>query len=171
MPGDNTKIMGVARHLTERIDAPVLGDIAVILHGYDRTTIDLDFYTPDRRLTDEQLRAAGARWSAARREHLLDDVRIHTVTPDDAGHVVEKTSVIKGIRVISLKDLITIKLRCGLNNINRAKDIGDVVELIRRVPLDKRFAGKLPKDLRSEFKRFVDAVQAAERSGQDRPQF
>ena len=71
LPGDNTKILAVARHLTRRIDAPVLGGIAVILHGYPRTTTDLDFYTPDRRVTDEQLRGAGARWDASRREHLL----------------------------------------------------------------------------------------------------
>src|SRR4051794_9389076 len=79
LPGDNEKILGVARRLTAAIDAPVLGGIAVILHGVPRTTIDLDFYTPDRHLTDRQLRAAGARWDSTQREHLLDDVRIHTV--------------------------------------------------------------------------------------------
>ena len=171
MPGDNEKILGVARHLTARIDAPVLGGIAVILHGYLRTTTDLDFYTPDRKQTDLELRAAGARWDVARREHVLDDVRIHTVTPVDAKHDVERTSVIDGVRVVSLKDLIAIKLRCGLNNLNRAKDIGDVVELIRRVPLDKRFAGKLPPDLRTDFKKFVDAVRAGERASEDKPRF
>src|SRR5688500_13348703 len=98
LPGDNSKILDVARHLTSTIEAPVLGGIAVILHGYPRTTTDLDLYTPDRRATDVQLRAAGARWDAGRREHLLNDVRIHTVTPDDAKHVVEKTSIIKGVR-------------------------------------------------------------------------
>lgn len=171
MPGDNTKILCVARHLTERIDAPVLGGIAVILHGYPRTTTDLDFYTPDRRITDEQLRAAGARWDASRREHLLDDVRIHTVTPDDAGHVVEKTSVIQGVRVVSLKDLVAIKLRCGLGNLGRSKDLGDVEELIERVPLDKRFAGKLPPDLRADFKKFVDRVRAREQANQAKRPF
>src|SRR4051794_38852463 len=118
LPGDNTKILDVARRLRPTVDAPVLGGIAVILHGYPRTTTDLDLYTPDRRLTDEQLRAAGARWSVANREHVLEDVRIHTVTPEDARHVVEKTSVIDGVNVVSLKDLITIKLLCGLDNVN-----------------------------------------------------
>ena len=171
LPGHNTKILDVARRLTSKIDAPVLGGIAVNLHGYVRTTADLDFYTPDRRLTDAQLRAAGATWSAVQREHIFEDVRIHTVTPEDAGHSVGRTSVIDGVRVVSLKDLIIIKLRCGLKNINRAKDIGDVIELIRRVPLDKQFVTKLPKDLRPEFKRFVDAVQKAERQGSDKRRF
>jgi hypothetical protein len=171
LPGDNEKILNVARRLTASIDAPVLGGIAVILHGVPRTTTDLDFYTADRHLTDRQLRAAGARWDATRREHLLDDVRIHTVTPEDARHVVEKTSVIKGVRVVSLKDLIAIKLLCGLNNLGRSKDIGDVEGLIAGIPLDKRFAGKLPAQLRADFKRLVDAVRANQRAQEGRPQF
>ena len=171
LPGDNNKILDVARRLREQVEAPVLGGIAVILHGYARTTVDLDFYTPDRRVTDQQLRAAGANWSAQKREHVLDDVRIHTVTPDDAGHVVAGTSVIDGVRVVSLKDLIAIKLRTGLNNFGRTKDIADVEALIGLVPLDKRFAGKLPPDLRADFKRIVDAVRAGERDRRGKPRF
>ncbi|HEV2294934.1 MAG TPA: hypothetical protein VGR35_13860 [Tepidisphaeraceae bacterium] len=171
LPGDNDKILDVARRLRDHVDAPVLGGIAVILHGYARTTTDLDFYTPDRRVTDEQLRAGGAVWDSKHREHVLGAVRIHTVTPEDAGHVVANTSVIQGVRVVSLKDLIAIKLRCGLGNLNRSKDLGDVVELIRIIPLDKRFAGKLPQDLRADYKRLVDAVRAGERERRGKPRF
>jgi hypothetical protein len=142
-----------------------------ILHGHPRTTTDLDLYTPDRVLTDEQLRAAGARWDTARREHVYNDVRIHTVTPDDAGHVVQRVSVIDGIRVVSLKDLIVIKLRTGLRHVHRGKDVVDVMELISRVPLDKSFCTKLPKDLRTDFKRLVDAARAGERASENRPRF
>jgi len=171
LPGNNDKILAVARHLTAQIDAPVLGGIAVILHGYARTTIDLDFYTSDRKLTDVQLRAAGAKWDAPNREHLYDGVRIHTVTPDDAKHEVRDVSIIQGVRVISLKDLLAIKLRTGLNVLDRAKDLADVQELIRAVPLDKTFAPKLPKDLRDPYKKMVDVVKAGERSRQDKPRF
>lgn len=171
LPGDNNKIILAARYLTSHIDAPVLGGIAVILHGYLRTTIDLDLYTPDRALTDEQLRAAGARWDVAQREHVYDDVRIHTVTPADAGHTVGRVSVIDGVRVVSLKDLIAIKLRTGLRHVHRAKDIVDVMELIKRVPLDKTFAGKLAKDLRPEFKRLVQTVRTGERENANKPRF
>src|SRR4051812_3032826 len=103
MPGNNDVILDAARKLQAEVEAPVLGGIAVYLHGYQRSTTDLDFYTADRTLTDVQLRAAGARWDAGGREHLLGAVRIHTVTPDDAGHVVERVSVIDRVRVISLK--------------------------------------------------------------------
>lgn len=171
LPGDNEHILDVARRVTARVDAPVLGGIAVVLHGYARSTVDLDLYTPDRRLTDEQLRAAGAVWDAASREHVYERVRIHTVTPDDAGHPVGRVSVILGIRVVSLKDLIAIKLRTGLGQMDRAKDLGDVQELIRSVPLDKAFAAKLPKDLRQAYKSMVDAVRAGERARRGMPRF
>jgi hypothetical protein len=160
MPGDNDRILGVARLLADQVQAPVLGGIAVYLHGYPRATVDLDLYATDRQLIAAQLESAGAKWDPTRREHVLDRVPIHTVTPEEARHVVEKTSTIDGVRVVSLKDLIAIKLLCGLDNLGRSKDVADVVELIRRVPLDKRFAGKLPPSVRDAFKRLVDAVRA-----------
>jgi hypothetical protein len=168
MPGDNSKIIAIARSLRDQVDAPVLGGIAVYLHGYLRTTTDLDFYTADRRFTADQLEAAGAAWSPAKREHTFDGIRIHMVTPEDARHTVERTSVIDGVRVVSLKDLIAIKLLCGLNNTGRSKDIGDVEELIRAVALDKRFAGKLPRELRAPFKKLVDAVRLGDQQRGDR---
>jgi len=164
MPGDNARIIAVARSLRDRVDAPVLGGVAVYLHGGGRATIDLDLYTADRRFTADQLEAAGAKWDTSNREHVIDGIRIHTVTPQDAKHTVEKTSIIDGVRVVSLKDLIAIKLLCGLINRGRSKDIGDVEELIRAIPLDKRFAGKLPRDLRVPFKALVDGVRANDRT-------
>ena len=171
MPGDNNHILAVARSLRDRVDAAVLGGIAVNLHGGVRTTVDLDLYAVDRRATISQLEIAGARWDKAAREHIYDGVRIHTVTPDETKHIVEKESIIDGIRVVSLKDLVAIKLICGLNNPGRGKDIGDVEALIRNIPLDKRFAGKLPAQLRTSFKTIVDAVRANERSQKNRPRF
>ncbi|HEX4793831.1 MAG TPA: hypothetical protein VH370_08575, partial [Humisphaera sp.] len=62
MPGDNNLILRIARRLRSTVDAPVLGGIAVNLHGAVRTTGDLDLYTTDRPNTAAQLEAAGARW-------------------------------------------------------------------------------------------------------------
>lgn len=127
--------------------------------------MDLDLYTTDRRITAAQLESAGAEWDKLRREHVFDGVRIHTVTPEDAGVIISRPSIIEGVRVVTLKDLIAIKLFCGLNQPARSRDIGDVEDLIRSIPLDKRFAAKLPRQIRSEFKVLVDAVRAAERHG------
>jgi len=171
MPGDNNRILAVARRIRESVDAPVLGGIAVYLHGGGRSTVDLDLYAADRAATVAQLEAAGARWDKANREHVLDGVRIHTVSAQEAGVTIEDTSIIDGVRVVKLHDLVAIKLFSGLNNRGRSKDLGDVEDLIRLVPLDKRFAGKLPKALRSEFKALVDAVRAGQRSLPDDRQF
>ena len=164
MPGDNSRIIELARSLRDRVDAAVVGGIAVYLHGVSRATVDLDLYTRDRKRTAEQLEAAGARWDRAGREHVLDAIRIHTISPEEAGHVVKRTSIIDGVRVVSLKDLVAIKLICGLNQRGRARDLGDVEDLIRAVPLDKRFAGGLPRELRSAFKALVDGVRANQRA-------
>ncbi len=171
MPGDNNHILEVARRLRTAVDAPVLGGIAVYLHGGGRSTVDLDLYAADRKATAAQLEAAGARWNKAGREHVLDGVCIHTITPQDAGVTIDSISIIDGIRVVTLKDLVAIKLLSGLKNPGRSKDLGDVEDLIRRVPLDKRFAVKLPKDIRSEFKALVDAVRAGERDVSDDRRF
>lgn len=171
MPGDNSHILDVAHRLRGVVDAPVIGGIAVYLHGGGRSTVDLDLYTADRQATAAQLEAAGATWDRVGREHVLDGVRIHTITPDDAGVTIERTSIIDGIRVATLKDLVAIKLLCGLKNPGRSKDIGDVEDLIRAVPLDKRFATKLPKNVRSEFKALVDAVRVRDRAISDRGPF
>jgi hypothetical protein len=171
MPGDNDRILSVARSLKDRVEAPVLGGIAVYLHGYPRATTDLDLYTPDRVLTASQLEAAGAKWDSTRREHVLDAVPIHTVTPEDARHTVERTSTLDGIRVVSLRDLIAIKMLCGMENVRRTKDMADVVELICRVPLDKRFAAKLAPKLRATFKKLVDAVRSSESQRGRDPRF
>jgi hypothetical protein len=171
MPGDNSRILAVARRLREVVDAPVLGGIAVYLHGGGRSTVDLDLYTTDRATTAAQLEAAGARWDKANREHVLEGVAIHTVTPADAGVTIARTSIIDGVRVVTLKDLVAIKLLCGLKNSGRSKDLGDVEDLIRLVPLDKRFAAKLPKAIRAEFKALVDAVRAGDRSAPEDRRF
>ena len=164
MPGDNSRILKVARRIRDAVNAPVLGGIAVYLHGGGRSTIDLDLYSIDPRSTAAQLESCGARWDKSGREHVLDGVRIHLVTPQDAGVTIGRSSIIDGVRVVTLKDLIAIKLLSGLKNPARSRDIGDVEDLIRAVPPDKRFAGKLPKGIRSEFNTIVDAVQAGERN-------
>ncbi len=171
MPGDNQKILTVARRVTETTEAVVLGGIAVLLHGYSRTTVDLDLYAVDRQRIDTQLLSVGAEWDATEKEYVLDGVRIHTVTPDETRHVVQKVSTIAGIRVVSLKDLIAIKLITGLRLPARAKDLGDVQELIRAIPLDKTFAMKLPTDLKADFKTIVDAVRASEQAQRDGRRF
>lgn len=164
MPGDNSHILQIARSLRPVVDAPVIGGIAVYLHGGGRSTVDLDLYATDLKSTAAQLEQAGANWDKSERQHVLHGVPIHLVSPREAGIRIERTSIIDGVRVVTLKDLVAIKLLCGLKTPGRSRDIGDVEDLIRSVPLDKRFAARLPKQIRAEFKALVDAVRGGARS-------
>jgi hypothetical protein len=148
----------VAQRVQDHLNAPVLGGLAVYLHGYRRTTTDLDLYVEDRTEANERLRAAGASWRSKKREFVLEHVPIHTVTPQDAKHRVRSTKLIDGVYVVGLTDLIAIKLLC-----KTWKHGGDVTELIRDVHLDKRLSRWLPPSQRPRYEELVVAVRAAER--------
>lgn len=157
---DSSRLLAAAERLTAAGLGPVVGGIAVFLHGYRRTTEDVDLYCDDTVAATQALETLGARWDAERREHILDGVPVHLVTKAQTGSAPRESVDIKGVRVISLPDLIAFKLRAGLSSVARAKDLADVVELIRAALLETTFAARLPKELRHEFRKLVDAVQA-----------
>jgi hypothetical protein len=151
-----------ARRVTKAAKAPVVGGIAVVLHGWGRFTRDL--YSDDFKATHELLERAGIRWNASRREHLIDGVPVHLVGPDSLGGPPRRISTIRGVKVISLADLIRGKLTVGLESITRARDIADVIELIRVIPLKRDFAPRLPRELRRPFKELVEQVHGRRRA-------
>ncbi|MBI4878555.1 MAG: hypothetical protein HY812_02705 [Planctomycetes bacterium] len=161
---DDPRLLILARQVTAATGAPVVGGIAVFLHGYRRTTADIDLLAAAPRETAAVLEKLGATWDEQHREHVLDGVPIHLVTLDQAGGPPQEIVRIQGVAAVSLRDLVRQKLRTGLDRPDRAQDLADVVELIRHVPLDKRFASRLPKTLRVPFKKLVDAVRDAPRS-------
>lgn len=156
--------MLLAKRITDITDCPVVGGIAVALHGYPRYTGDIDIYSLDRWATHELLEAAGIKWDGAHREHVIDGVAVHMVQDDSLGGPPKHVRTIQGVKVIGLADLVRGKLTVGLEEHHRGKDIADVLELIRLVPLRKDFAAKLPKHLRSAFEEFVDQVHGPRRT-------
>lgn len=152
-------MLPLARRVTDATGDPVVGDIAVILHGGGRSTYDIDVYSADFKATHERLLAAGIPWDARRREHLIDGIAVHLVPDESLGGPPNRVSTIQGIRVISLADLVRGKLTVGLGAVHRSKDLAHVVDLIERVPLRKDFAAKLPTHLRSPFKALVVQVR------------
>ncbi len=153
-----------ARRVTVAAKAPVVGGIAVALHGWSRFTRDIDIYSEDFQATHKLLEKAGIKWNASRREHTIDGAAVHLVGPDSLGGPPKRLSKIRGVKVIGLADLIRGKLTVGLKSINRAKDVVDVIELIRAIPLKKDFASKLPTELRAPFKQLVDQVHGHRRT-------
>jgi hypothetical protein len=157
-------MLELARKVTEAADAPVVGGLAVALHGWQRYTRDIDIYSDDFKATHEKLLRAGMPWNARKREHLIGGVPIHMVPNESLGGPPKRISTIKGVKVISLADLIRGKLTVGLVAIDRAKDLADVVELIRVLRLKKDFAAKLPTALRAPFKEIVEQVHGPRRT-------
>ncbi len=154
----------LAKRVTDATNCPVVGGIAVILHGGGRATSDIDIYSEDFWQTHLKLTEAGIKWDDANREHIVDGVAVHMVKDDSLGGPPKRISTIKGVKVISLADLVRAKLTVGLTAIRRSKDIAHVIDLIQRVPLKKDFAAKLPKHLRKPFKELVDDVHGKRRT-------
>lgn len=164
--GDKSILLETAAHLSAAGLGPVVGGVAVFLHGYRRTTSDIDLYCEDPAAAAAALLALGATWDADRREHLLDCIPIRLVTRAQTGDAPRKETEIQGVLVISLADLIRFKLRSGIGNIARSQDLADVVALIRAAGLDKSFAARLPSELRADYRKLVEAVQKDEGGSQ-----
>lgn len=156
--------VALARKVTNATNAPVVGGIAVLLHGGSRATSDIGIYSSDFWETHKKLEAAGMLWDSDRREHVIENVAIHMDGDDSLGGPPKRVSTIDGVRVIGLADLVRGKLTVGLESIRRSKDITHVIDLIERVPLKRDFAAKLPTHLRKPFKLLVDEVHEPRRT-------
>jgi len=157
-------ILEIAREISQllrdhRIDGAIIGGVAVGLHGRVRATEDVDvFVATDSLRVSEILKQVGFAFDPASREFVKRDVPVHLVTPAQIGSRQLHYEDIDGIRTVSLADLINIKLRSGRDNILRARDLGDAVDLIRANSLGGDFAAKIDSDLRADFRRILDAL-------------
>ncbi len=160
-------ILETAREVSEllraqAIDGAIIGGIAVGLHGRLRATEDVDvLVTADSAILGKCLRQAGFEYDEAAREFSKRGVPVHIVTRTEVGQRAFRFIDIDGIRTVSLADLINIKLRSGRDNILRARDLGDAVDLIRANRLTGEFTGQIDSDLRSDFRRILQAIADA----------
>lgn len=130
-------MLELARRVTKTTDAPVVGALAVALHDWRRFTGDIDIYSADFWATHQRLEAAGIMWDSDHREHVIDGVAVQMAGDDSLGGSPTRVSTIEGVKVIGLADLIRGKLAVDLEVLKRAKDIVEVLELIRLIPLKK----------------------------------
>lgn len=130
-----------------KIDAAVIGGVAVYLHGYVRTTENVDVFVG----TESERAASLLSRTSEVPVRIIDRARVHPVPTE--------RSVIDEITTVGLADLVNLKLRTGTTKVNRAQDLADVIGLIRANHLTASFAAKIEKSLRTDFKRLVDAVQ------------
>ena len=152
------EILETARRVTQvmrdaGVEGGVVGGVAVFLHGYERSTLDVDVYVEDSAALKQALEDAGFYWSDEKREfYYADGVVPVQVLTDVVVIPPQGYSEIDGIRVIRLADLLTMKIDSGTREYKRTKDIADVIELIQRIGLDGRMTAKLHPSVRDEYK-------------------
>lgn len=153
----------------------LMGAMALNEYGYIRATTDVDVL-----LTAEGLARFKARWlglgyverfagSRGMRD-TENDVQIDClITGDYPGDGKPKSIrfpdpeivAVRGKRaaLIPLANLVELKLASGMSTIHRAKDIGDVVELIKHVKLSRDLGDQLDASVRDKYFEIWDALQ------------
>ncbi|MBC7782392.1 MAG: nucleotidyltransferase family protein [Burkholderiales bacterium] len=175
-PVRNSLIKITSRLHELNIDYAVVGGMALVAHGYERTTVDVDLLVTSDGLkrAHEALDGLGYVPPFVGSKHLRDTetgVRIEfLITGQFPGDGVPKPIAfphpadagvdIAGIRFLSLERLIELKLASGMTNPGRLKDLADVQELIRVRGLDAAFGERIDASVRDKFVEFVRAVRA-----------
>ncbi len=171
-----------ARRLSEEgIDYALAGGMALMLHGYRRETIDVDFLlTPEGRdRFEEKLLGLGyaPAFPGARKSFRDISTRVEidliltgeypgdgkpkpVSFPDPTQSSIE----IEGLRILRLEKLIELKLASGMTAPNRLRDLADVQELIKVKQLDSGFAERLNPYVREKYLELWSAVGSAPES-------
>lgn len=166
----------ITRRLADlSVNYAVVGGMALVAHGYRRTTEDVDILVtqPDLERIHAELSGRGYLPPFEGSKQLRDTqtgVRIEflvagqypgdgkpkpVVFPDPKNAGVD----IDGRRYISLAKLVELKLASGMTNPGRLRDLADVQELIRTLDLDEAFADQLDSSVRDEFRKLSRAVR------------
>jgi hypothetical protein len=155
----------------------IAGGMALVAHGYDRTTVDVDIIVTEGGLVaiHENLEGRGYVPPFSNSKNLRDtatQVRIEFLItghfpgdgkpkpvafPDPAVGGIE----IDGIRYVDLPALLELKLASGMSAPHRLKDLADAQELIRVLRLPREFANRLNSYVRSKFDELWTAIQQA----------
>jgi hypothetical protein len=145
---------------TAGIPGVVIGGVAVVLHGYVRTTKDIDIFLPlPLKPLADLLTANGYTFDPDRREFVKQGVPVQLVLPEQVGELSTAAVDIEGVTTVTLTDLINMRLRRGSTSPLRAQDLADVIGLIRQHQLPGGFARHLDKALRPAFRKLVRLIQ------------
>jgi hypothetical protein len=168
-------LRSIAARLNQlQIGYAIAGGMALVAHGYERTTQDVDILltAEDLAKARSQLEGLGYVPPFAGSKNLRDTqtgVRIEFLVtgqfpgdgkpkpvafPDPASAAAN----IDGINYLRLEKLIELKLASGMTNPGRLKDLADVQELIRVLKLGEDFELKLDPYVRGKFRELWAAV-------------
>lgn len=169
----------VARLREHEIPFAVAGGLAVVAHGYERTTVDVDLVVTREGLARAHERLVGLGYVRAfRGSRSLRDaeagVRVEFLVtgeypgdgkpkpvafPDPAQCAAEQDDV----PFVRLETLVEMKLASGMTNPGRVRDLADVQELIRVRRLSAAFARRLHPWVRGKFEELRRGIR------EDRP--
>jgi hypothetical protein len=158
----------ITRKLTTLdISHVVVGGLSLMRYGYVRYTDDVDLLVTREGLKaiHDNLEGLGYKRLFAGSKGLRDvetsvkiDFHITGDYPGDGKpkaisfpHPAEAATEFQGMQFISLPMLITLKMASGLSGNDRAKDIGDVEQLVKIGNLPESFAQQLPPSLQREY--------------------
>jgi hypothetical protein len=145
----------------------VAGGMALVAHGYDRTTVDVDVLVDSQGLAAAHAALEGLGYVPpfAGSKNLRDvetGVRVEFLVagqfPGDGKpkpvafpNPSEISVDIDGIRYLRLTTLIELKLASGMTNAGRLKDLADVQELIRILGLSENLSSQLDAFVRDKY--------------------
>ncbi len=174
-------VHGTLQEIARRLDAEavpyaIAGGMALVAHGYDRTTVDIDVLVTKTGLATIQERLVGRGYRPAfegSRKQLRDTergVRVEFLVagefpgdgkpkavafPDPAGSSVE----IGGVRYLRLPTLVELKLASGISHPGRLKDLADVQELIQARDLPLELREELDSSVRDKYEELWRATR------------
>lgn len=169
-------LRSIASKLTNQgIDYALIGGMALVVHGYIRTTQDIDLLMSVEGLQrfQAQLFKLGFVPAFAGATRMFRDSRTNVIVevitageypgdgkpkpvrfPDPATVAIDRD----GIKVVNLSTLIELKLASGLSAPDRLKDLADVQELIRVLNLPISLSSDLDQSVRSEYLRLWRSI-------------
>lgn len=169
---DKGAVQEALRKITKRlsdlgIPYTVAGGLALFHHGYRRFTEDVDLLVTRQGLREihEQLEGLGYVPPFAKSKNLRDtelgvkiDFLVTGEFPGDGKpkpvafpDPIAASFEVDGIRYLNLNRLVELKLASGMTSLGRAKDLADVLELIKAINLPQTFVESLDPYVREKF--------------------
>ncbi|MBA3243465.1 MAG: nucleotidyl transferase AbiEii/AbiGii toxin family protein [Acidobacteria bacterium] len=158
------------------IDYMVIGAVALMAHGYPRFTEDIDLVMTAEGLEAFHRELVGLGYSPAfqgsrkKLRSTRDGVPIEVIVSGDypgdgkpkpvSFPIPAEASIeLDGVRVVTLENLLELKLASGMTAPDRLKDLADVQELIKVRGLDADFAEALNPYVREQYLRLWTAIE------------
>lgn len=168
-------LRGITQKLASlNVPYAVIGGMALVAHGYRRTTEDVDILVTKEGLDKVHKSVVGLGYvplfeSSRNLRDSTTGVRVEfVVTGQFPGDGKEKpvsfpspedvAVELDHIRYARLTTLVELKLASGMTNAGRLRDLADVQELIRVLKLSKSFAEQLNPYVRKKFLELAEGL-------------